>query len=112
MEEDFYTGRMRERHGLDVMVPDAADRELVHRVIYDELCRGVIDDGSRLRFFDIMDRLRKAGAEGIILGCTEIPLLVMAPDGAGPATPGGIFDAPLFDSTRIHAEAAVALALT
>ena len=82
MEQDFYVGRMRE-HGLDVIVPAAADRRIVHDVIYDELCRGVIKDGSRDEYRRIMRALADDGAQGILLGCTEIDLLVGAGGLAG-----------------------------
>ena len=101
MEQDFYVGRLRERHGLDVRVPGDADRALVHRIIYDELCVGVVKDDSRDAYRAVMARLAADGAEGILLGCTEIDLLV----GPRDAT------VPLFDTTRLHAERAVALAL-
>ncbi len=101
MEEDFYRGRLTDRYGLRVLVPDPDDRALVHRVIYDELCLGAINDRSRAQYAEIMDRLVQSGAEGIILGCTEIGLLVSAGDNA----------VPLFDTTHIHAHAAVAWAL-
>jgi aspartate racemase len=101
MEQDFYVGRLRERHGLDVLVPDDAQRAEVHRVIYEELCLGRVLAPSRDVYRDVMASLADRGAEAILLGCTEIDLLV------GPA------DArvPLFDTTRIHAERAVELAL-
>ena len=101
MEQDFYVGRLREVHGLDVLVPDEPDRRIVHDVIYDELCVGIIDDRSRDEYKRIMDDLAARGAEGILLGCTEIDLLV------GP----GDAPVPIFDTTRLHAERAVALAL-
>lgn len=101
MEQDFYVGRLREQHGLEVLVPDAEDRALVHRVIYDELCIGVVSDTSRLEYRRIMGDLADRGAEAILLGCTEIDLLV----GPGDAT------VALFDTTRLHAERAVELAL-
>ncbi len=101
MERDFYRGRLMERHGLTVIVPDAADREIVHRVIYDELCRGDIRAESRARYREIMRRLVEAGAEGIILGCTEIALLVRSDDAP----------VPLFDTTRLHARSAALWAL-
>jgi aspartate racemase len=101
MEEDFYKGRLTQKHGLEVLVPDLGDREIVHRVIYDELCLGHINQASRQHFVTIMERLAGAGAEGIILGCTEIGLLVK--EGDSPV--------PLFDTTRLHAEAAVSYAL-
>ncbi len=101
MEQDFYTGRLTEKYGLRVILPEAAERERVHRVIYDELCLGKINPASRSEYAAIMDRMVRAGAEGIILGCTEIGLLVHDED----------CRAPLFDTTRIHADAAVDYAL-
>ncbi len=101
MEEDFYKGRLQQRHGLGVVVPDAHERETVHRVIYEELCAGDIRPASKAQYLDIMNRLAASGAEGIILGCTEIGLLVNQVDSP----------VPLFDTTRIHAEAAVEYAL-
>ena len=101
MEQRFYVGRLRDQHGFDVLVPDAPDRRLVHDVIYDELCVGVVDDRSRDEYRRIMRNLADRGAEAILLGCTEIDLLV------------GPHDAPVpvFDTTRLHAERAVELAL-
>ena len=101
MEHDFYKGRLAHKHGLDVVIPTAEDRETVHHVIYDELCLGIVREESRRRYGEIMARLVAAGAEGIILGCTEIELLVQ--EGDAPA--------PLFPTTRIHALAAVEWAL-
>jgi len=101
MEQDFYRGRLAERHGLDVLVPEPEEREFVHRVIYDELCLGTILDASRRRYRDIMRRLVDRGAEGIVLGCTEIGLLVAAADAP----------VPVFDTTAIHAAAAVEYAV-
>ncbi len=101
MEEDFYKERLRRNHGLDVLVPDREDRELVHRVIYDELCLGKVLPDSRARYRRIMARLVERGAQAIILGCTEISLLV----GDDDAT------VPLFDTTRIHAASAALHAL-
>jgi aspartate racemase len=101
MEQDFYVGRLRDAHGLDVIVPEAADRRIVHDVIYGELCVGVVDDGSREQYRRIMRELAERGAQGILLGCTEIDLLV------GP----GDAPIPLFDTTRLHAERAVELAV-
>jgi aspartate racemase len=101
MEQDFYVGRLRDVHGLDVLVPDAPDRRIVHDVIYDELCVGVVDDRSRDEYRRIMRGLADRGAEGILLGCTEIDLLVGAADAP----------VPVFDTTRLHAERAVDLAL-
>ena len=101
MEEPFYRDRLRERHGLDVVVPDAADRETVHRVIYDELCVGRIVESSRAQYRSIVGRLIARGAEAIIFGCTEISLLI------------GTSDAPVptFDTTALHARAAAMRAL-
>ncbi|WP_042011756.1 aspartate/glutamate racemase family protein [Aeromonas fluvialis] len=101
MEQDFYKGRLQERFGLAVRVPDEAGRERVHRIIYDELCLGEIRDASRAEYLAIIEGLAAAGAEAVILGCTEIALLV------GDARAA----VPLYDTTAIHAEAAVALAL-
>jgi aspartate racemase len=101
MEDTFYRDRLVERFGLEVLVPEAADRQMIHRVIFDELCQGVVREESRAAYRSVMARLVAEGAEGIILGCTEIGLLV----GAADAT------VPLFDTTRLHAEAAVAAAL-
>lgn len=100
MEQDFYRGRLQQ-NGIDVIVPEPADRELVHRVIYQELCLGRIIDRSRAAFREVIARLVEAGATAIVLGCTEIGLLVSAADAA----------VPLFDTTAIHAEAAVDFAL-
>ena len=102
MAEDFYTGRLRDKHGLTVLVPDLPDRRLVHDVIYDELCQGVVNDRSRGEYRRIMRDLADRGSEGILLGCTEIDLLV------GPADA----PVPVFDTTRLHAERAVELALS
>lgn len=101
MEQDFYRRRLIERHGLDVLVPEPDERDLVHRVIYDELCQGVIRDESRTQYRRVMDGLVARGAQGIILGCTEIGLLV----GEGDAS------VPLFDTTALHARAAALAAL-
>ncbi|HEU4914700.1 MAG TPA: amino acid racemase [Candidatus Saccharimonadales bacterium] len=101
MEHDFYKGRLQSEFGLEVVVPDEADRQTIHDVIYDELCVGVVKDESKQRYQQIIERLKKQGAEGVILGCTEITLLIQQAD----------TDLPVFDTTRIHAEAAVDLAL-
>ena len=101
MEQDFYRGRLAGQHGIEVMVPDADDRDLVHRVIYEELCLGRIEQASRQAYRDVMRRLVERGVQGIILGCTEISMLVGDEDAS----------VPLFDTTAIHAEAAAALAL-
>jgi aspartate racemase len=101
MEEAFYAARLRERHGIEVLVPEKDDRELVHRVIMEELSRGIIRPASRDAYWRIMNDMAGRGAQGIVLGCTEIPLLV--DQAQGPL--------PLFDTTAIHARAAVDLAL-
>jgi aspartate racemase len=101
MEQDFYRGRLTDKHGLQVIIPGQPDRELIHQVIYGELCLGVIKPESRLRFAGIIAKLVAAGAQGVILGCTEIESLVRQEDSP----------VPVFPTTRIHAEAAVALAL-
>jgi aspartate racemase len=101
MEEAFYRGRLAERHGLEVLVPEAEDRVMVNRVIYEELCLGVVREESRAAYRAIMGRLVERGAECIILGCTEITLLVSEADSA----------VPQFDTTRLHALAAVDFAL-
>jgi aspartate racemase len=101
MEQDFYKGRLAEKHGLDVIVPSAEDREIVHRIIYNELCQGTILDSSRKEYLRIINNLVSQGAEGVILGCTEIPLLVKQADIA----------VPIFDTTTIHAQEAVKMAL-
>ncbi len=101
MEQDFYKGRLAERHGLDVIVPEAEDRAVVHRIIYDELVAGIVRDESRDAYRGVIARLIARGAQAIILGCTEIMLLVGQGDSA----------VPLFDTTELHAQAAVELAL-
>jgi aspartate racemase len=101
MEQDFYRGRLENKHGLEVLVPDEEERALVHQVIYEELCLGIINPESKSQYIQIMNRLVRSGAEGIILGCTEIELLVQAGDSA----------VELFPTTRIHAEAAVEKAI-
>ncbi|WP_312463874.1 aspartate/glutamate racemase family protein [Pantoea endophytica] len=100
MEQEFYKGRLNQSE-IDVLVPDAAGRKVVHDIIYQELCLGVIRDESRAQYRKIIAELVEQGAEAIILGCTEITLLVKAEDAS----------VPLFDTTLIHAEDAVKLAL-
>ena len=102
MEEDFYRGRLMDRHDLEVLIPQAEDREIVHRVIYDELVLGTIKPESRKQYKQIIEKLIAAGAQGIILGCTEIGLLVKNEDSR----------VPLFDTTIIHAITAVEYALS
>ena len=102
MEQDFYKGRLTDRHGLEVLVPGETDRAVVHRVIYEELVQGRVEPASRQAYREVIARLVERGAEAVILGCTEIMLLVRPEDSA----------VPLFDTTAIHAEAAVDRALS
>jgi len=101
MEEDFYKGRLSNNYGLNVLIPEESDRQIIHHIIYDELVRGVIRPESKRKFIVIIEKLISAGAQGVILGCTEIGLLVK----------DGDCQVPFFDTTRIHAEAAVEFAL-
>lgn len=102
MEQDFYRLRLEQRHGLRVRVPDEAERRTLHRIIFEELCKGEVRPDSREIFYGIIARLGAAGAEGAILGCTEFTLFGVAEKSA----------IPLFDTTEIHARAAVAWALS
>ena len=102
MEQDFYKGRLVEKYGIDVIVPNEPEREDVHSVIYNELCLGTIDQNSRERYLKIIAQLAANGAEAVILGCTEIALLVQQNHTA----------TPLYDTTAIHAEQAVLEALS
>ena len=101
MEQDFYKGRLTEKFGLKVLIPADDEREIVHRVIYGELCLGHINESSRIEYIRIINNLVSRGAHGIILGCTEIPLLVKQKD----------VSVPIFDTTTIHAKQAVEEAL-
>jgi len=101
MEQDFYIGRLRDQHGLNILVPDKPDRHVIHDTIYNELCLGVISDDSRTAYREIINTLVRRGATGVLLGCTEISLLI------GPSDA----EVPLFDTTRLHAYSAVDLAL-
>jgi aspartate racemase len=101
MEQDFYKGRLVDKYGLDVLVPDAEDREVVHRIIYDELCLGIIKPESRVLYQQTLDKFAAQGAEAVILGCTEITLLIQQEHSP----------LPVFDTTHIHAVAAVEYAL-
>ena len=101
MEKEFYRGRLEELHQLKVLIPDREKRDQVHRVIYDELVQGVITDGSREIYREVIDALVAGGAQGIVLGCTEIGLLVKQED----------VPVPVFDTMEIHALAAVDAAL-
>ena len=95
MEQDFYKSKLIEK-GINVIIPDKNDIEIINKVIYDELCLGTINSNSKKKFLEIVDKLRSKGAEGIILGCTEIGLLIKNED----------TDVPLFDTAVIHAEEA------
>ena len=101
MEDDFYRARLVEKHGLEVIIPREDERQTIHRVIYDELCLGKIERRSKEQYGSIIENLVGRGADGIVLGCTEIGLLVESQDS----------QVPVFDTTRIHAQAAVEYAL-
>ncbi len=97
MEGDFYRGRLLGRHGIETLVPEEADRIETNRLIFDELCRGVFEPASRAWLLGLVERLAAAGAEGVVLGCTELPLVLKEGDAS----------VPLWDTTRLHALAAV-----
>jgi aspartate racemase len=101
MQQDFYAGRLREKHGLSVLIPEEADRSIVHNVIYDELVLGEVKEASRSEFLRIMEVMKNDGAQGVILGCTEIGMLVGQSH----------TDIPLFDTALIHASKTVEMAL-
>jgi aspartate racemase len=101
MEEAFYKDRITEKYGIDVIVPNESQRDEVHRIIYSELCLGIVSDASRQTYLEIIKGLSEKGAEAIILGCTEIALLVQQ----------ALTDVPLYDTTQIHANQAVKWAL-
>ena len=101
MEQDFYKGRLTDKFGMDVVVPSAEDQETVHTIIYDELCKGVIKESSKQQYLAIIDKLYAEGAQAVILGCTEIALLVNQQD----------TQVPLYDTTEIHAKQGVEYAL-
>jgi aspartate racemase len=101
MEQDFYKGRLTERYGLDVLIPDDAGRDIVHRIIYEELVLGIVEPESKAAYVGVVNDLIARGADSLILGCTEITMLIGQADSA----------VPVFDTTRIHAEAAVTFAL-
>ncbi|MBU2438343.1 MAG: aspartate/glutamate racemase family protein [Acidobacteria bacterium] len=101
MEQDFYKGRLKKKFGIEVIIPDDRGRDVIHSIIYNELCLGTIREDSRMRYVDIINELVGRGAQGIVLGCTEIPLLVKQGD----------VTVPIFDTTAIHAKAAVDFAL-
>ncbi|PRX27993.1 aspartate racemase [Orenia metallireducens] len=101
MEQDFYKKRLKKRHGIDVIIPDEKEREFIHNVIFKELVSGVIKEESRDRFKEIIINLKNNGAEGVVLGCTEIPLLIREKDSS----------IPIFNTMLLHAKKAVELAL-
>jgi aspartate racemase len=101
MEQDFYKGRLKDKHGLEVLIPSADERQVVHDILYSELCLGEIKDLSREKFKSVIQNLVDRGAQGVILGCTEIPLIVSQKD----------YDIPVYDTTELHAKAAVDFAL-
>lgn len=101
MEQDFYKGRLSDRHDIAAMIPDDDDRTLVHDVIYDELCQGVISPASKQRYLEVVGRGEAAGADGVIFGCTEVGLLIRPED----------LTLPAFDTTELHARAALDFAL-
>ncbi len=101
MEQTFYKGRLADRYGIEVVVPDAPDRKIVHDIIFQELCMGTVKDSSKQEYLRIIDKLDKMGAEGVILGCTEIGMLVGQDD----------TDTILYDTTKIHSAKAVEQAL-
>lgn len=100
MEQPFYKARLAERHGIQALIPDEASRTTVHRIIYDELCRGIIRPESKAAYLEVVARGRAQGADGVIFGCTEVGMIIAAED----------FDIPVFDTTLLHAEAAIAFA--
>lgn len=102
MEQDFYSGRLRENFGLDVIIPESEDRQRVHQVIYEELCQGKRLESSKQDYLAIIQRLQENGAEAVILGCTEIALLIQQKD----------CELPLFDTTQLHAEQAIQFSLS
>jgi aspartate racemase len=102
MESDFYKGRLLLKHGIEVCLPEQAERDDVHRIIYDELCQGVVSATSRSRYLRIIENAQKRGADGVIFGCTEVGLLISPND----------IDLPAFNTTELHARAAVDFALS
>jgi aspartate racemase len=102
MEENFYRQRLREKYNLDVIIPDKDAREYIHKIIFDELCVGQFTGTARQNYLKIIDKLKAAGAEGVILGCTEIPLLIQQQD----------LDLPLFNTAELHAKYALEYSLS
>lgn len=102
MEQDFYKKVLKDKFNIDVIIPSREEREIIHKIIYDELCKGIINEESKDHYIKIINSLASNGAEGIVLGCTEIPLLIKQED----------IDIPLFDTTTIHSISAAEFALT
>lgn len=102
MEQDFYKKVLKDNFDIDVIIPSKEEREIIHKIIYDELCKGIINEKSKDHYIKIINSLASNGAEGIVLGCTEIPLLIKQED----------IDIPLFDTTTIHSISAAEFALT
>jgi len=102
MEQDFYKGRLTDHFGIEVIVPEPEQQNSIHNIIYQELCLGVISDQSRQRYLEVIEQLQHRGAQGVILGCTEIALLLQQSHTS----------VPLYDTTAIHAASAVELALS
>lgn len=101
MEQDFYKGRLKQKHGIDVRVPDAVGRKVVHDIIYNELCQGVVSPESKAQYLSVVRQAEAEGADGVIFGCTEVGLLISGDD----------FTIPAFDTTELHARAALDFAL-
>ncbi|MBX2835682.1 MAG: aspartate/glutamate racemase family protein [Gammaproteobacteria bacterium] len=101
MEQDFYKGRLKDMHQIDVVTPDKEDRQIVHDIIYNELCQGMIQPESKQAYLDIIARCQQDGADSVIFGCTEVGLLIRPED----------FSVPVFDTTELHAEAAIEFAI-
>lgn len=101
MEGDFYRNRLKEKHGIEVIIPEESEREMINTIIFQELCAGILSQASKEKFLAIINRLLLQGAEGIVLGCTEIPLLIKQAD----------VEAPVFDTMGLHAAAAVEYAI-
>ncbi len=102
MEQDFYKGRITDKFGIDIISPNQDERQVIHDIIYQELCLGVISSSSRTRYLEIINKLHQQGAQAVILGCTEIGLLVHKND----------TNIPLYDTTKIHVQAAINVALS
>lgn len=101
MEGSFYKKVLKDKHNIDIVIPNDEDREVIHNIIYNELVRGIIKDDSRQKYIKIIDKLMDKGAEGVVLGCTEIPLLIKQKD----------VSIPIFNTTEIHSKAAVRYAI-